>query len=120
MNNKSSTNEIIREYKKLILIYKQSDNIKNMMKINFNEYKNHMYSKFKYFRINYPNIFDIIISNDNIDMLDTMLDSLDNINNSSNIQNDINDIRYKLGNELHNKYVKNNITSNNINDFKFS
>ena len=116
--DKISSNDIIRKYKIIIDKYKNLQYIKDMKKSNYKQYEKHMYNKFKEFKLNFPIIFDMLISDKNNNLLETMMNHLDNIIDSDNIQDDINNIRYKLGNELHNTFVKDKLNNNN-NNFEF-
>ena len=107
--NKSNITIIIRKYKNLIIQYIQTPEIINMKNNNFNEFKKHMYDNFVEFRYNYPIVFDILISGQNIEMLDVMLNNLDDLNNSADFDNDLKKIRFSLGEKLHDIYVKDKI-----------
>ncbi len=112
---------IIKKYKDLIRKYIETSEISEMKKNNYDEYIKYMYNKFIEFRSNYPVVFDILISGQNIEMLDIMLNDLDNLKSSNDFQNDLNKVRYNLGEKLHNIYVKDkiNLRKNNKDTLKF-
>lgn len=114
LTNPETMTNLIRKYKDLIIRYINTPEIIKMKNNDLNEYRKHMYDKFVEFRSSYPAIFDILISGQNIDMLDTMLSSLDHLKTSNDFQNDLNKIRYTLGEKLHNTYVKDKISNVNM------
>lgn len=109
LTNPQLMTKVIREYKDLILQYINTENVQNMKKDNNDEYIKHMYEKFSVFKSQYPMLLDVLISGQNIDMLDVMLNSLDYLKTSDDFQGDLNKIRYTLGEKLHDTYVKDKI-----------
>ena len=109
MDNSKEMTTNIRHYKNIILEYINQEEIKELKNNNEEEYISHIFDKFQYFRTEYPKIFDVIISDNNIDMLEVMLNSIDHLNKSNNVQEDLHKIRYTLGQKLHDIYVKDKI-----------
>ena len=114
LNNPQLMTSVIRIYKDLILKYINTEKIQEMKNNNYNEFKKHIYEKFSEFKFQYPMLLDVLISGQNIDMLDVMLSSLDDLKTSDNFQDDLNKIRYTLGEKLHDTYVKDKISNVSI------
>ena len=114
LNNPQLMTSVIRIYKDLILKYINTEKIQEMKNNNYNEFKKHIYEKFSEFKFQYPMLLDVLISGQNIDMLDVMLSSLDDLKTSDNFQGDLNKIRYTLGEKLHDTYVKDKISNVSI------
>ena len=97
---------IIKNYKYTILNYIYKYNLKDLQKNNYTEYCNHLKNKFPIFYDQYPSVFNMIITYDDLSMLDIMLDNINKLNKSNNVEKDLLNIRNEMGNQLHDKYVK--------------
>lgn len=116
LSNPQIMTSSIRKYKDLIIQYINTENIQNMKNNDLNLFKLHIYEKFNEFKNQYPILLDVLISGQNLEMLDVMLNSLDYLKSSNDFQGDLNKIRYTLGEKLHDTYVKDKIINNsNIN-----
>jgi hypothetical protein len=109
LSNPQIMTSAIRKYKDLIIQYINTENIQNMKNNDLNLFKLHIYDKFNEFKNQYPILLDVLISGQNLDMLDVMLNSLDYLKTSNDFKGDLNKIRYTLGEKLHDTYVKDKI-----------
>jgi len=105
MNQESHTS-ILNKYIDLILKYIKKENIQELKNNNFNDYKSHIYNKFPLFKQNYPYLLDLLISDKDLSILNTMLLNIDRIDNSVDKEKELKTVRYEMANLLNDKYIK--------------
>jgi len=93
----------IRENVKMIQKFMQIPDIKLLSSTNQESYKEKMKSIFTVFELNYPSLFDLIISSDDLSPLEFMLSTMEQINNG---QTDKDKGEMSIGDHLAAKYVK--------------
>ena len=93
----------IRENVKMIQKFMQITDIKLLSSTNQESYKEKMKSIFTVFELNYPSLFDLIISSDDLSPLEFMLSTMEQINNG---QTDKDKGEMSIGDHLAAKYVK--------------
>lgn len=106
LTNSTIMSNVIKEYKNIIIKYINQENMIDLKNKNNEEYKNLIYNKFSNFKEQYPYLLDIIISGNNLNMLDDYLKCFDYLNNSKDAEGEYHQITNALGTKLHNIYVK--------------
>jgi len=105
MNQESHT-QILNNYINLILKYLHKDNIIDLKTNNPNEFKSHIYNKFPLFKQNYPYLLDLLISDKDLSILNTMLTNIDRIDKADDKEFELKNVRYEMAHLLNDKYIK--------------
>ena len=95
--------DIVKQYIKLLQMKMSKDEIIFLKKYHYDDYYKKMSDFVPEFKDNYPSLFQMIISGEDLSLLNIFFDKFNNIDNGTQT---LNDARNELGNVLHNKYVK--------------
>ena len=102
MDNKQTFKDIIKQYVKLIQTKMDTDEMKFLKQFHPDEYTQKLDNFVPQFKEEYPFLYRMIISNNDLSILDTFLDNIADIDSG---KKSLNDARNELGHMLHNKYV---------------
>lgn len=104
MENKQSFKEIINQYVKLLQLKMNTDEMIFLKKYHEDEYEIKLAEFVPNFKEEYPSLFKMIISGQDLSILNEFLNNIEDIENGKKT---LNDARNDLGMMLHNKYVDN-------------
>ncbi len=100
---------ILKKYINLINIYINKNNMIKMKQDNFEEFKNHIFTKFSIFKENYPYLLNFLISNNDHAILNLMLNNIERIDTSNDKENELKKVRNEMGHLLNDIYIKPNL-----------
>ena len=105
MNTNSDNNfkQVILKYVKILQLKMNTDELQFLKKYHIDEYEKKLAEYVPAFKEEYPFLFKMIISGQDLSMLDLFLDNIESIDKG---EKSLNDVRNDLGQILHNKYVK--------------
>jgi hypothetical protein len=102
MDNKQTFKEIINQYVRLIQHKKNSEQMIKLKESTPTEYKQQLDNFVPEFKNEYPFLYRMIISDNDLSILDTFLDNIVDIDDGKKT---LNEVRNDLGHMLHDKYI---------------
>jgi hypothetical protein len=105
-NSDGNFKQLILKYVKILQLKMNTDEFQFLKKFHIDEYEKKLADYVPAFKEEYPFLFKMIISGQDLSMLNLFLDNIDSIDKG---EKTLNDARNELGEILHNKYVKNKI-----------
>jgi len=97
-----SFENIIKQYIKILQIKMNKDDMQFLKKYHYDEYCKKMGDFVPDFKESYPSLFQMIISGEDLSILEMFFTKFDNIDKGKET---LNEARNDLGNFLHDKYV---------------
>ncbi len=97
---------LLRNYINLIHLYINKDDMIKFKQDDIEGFKTHIYNKFSFFKDNFPYLLNLLISNNDLTILNIMLNNIERVDTSNDKENELKNVRNEMAHLLNDKFVK--------------